>query len=92
MIVRQISSARSWDVAMEIGPRIAEGSRTQPHEAGDVPFFKELRVGVEIDREIEEVRYERDCLAAFGQTRRLQNIETLDDQNIGVVGVNELAR
>ena len=71
-------------VLMEIGSRIAKRRTPQAHEASHIPFLDDRRVGIDIDREIDEIRHERNVTAILRHICRLQNIETLDDQNIGV--------
>src|SRR5262245_26927235 len=73
---------RKRDVAMEIGGRVAERRTAQAHEARDVPVLDHRRVGIDVDRKIEEVGDERNGFAADRKTRRLQDIEALDDQNV----------
>ena len=57
---------------MEIRFGIAERGLAQGQETLDVPLLEHVLVGIEIDREIEEVRYERDLLAVPGQASGLQ--------------------
>jgi hypothetical protein len=44
---------------MEIGPGIGERGIAQREEAPDIPFAQHRLVGVDIDREVEEVGDER---------------------------------
>ena len=97
-MVRQISSAlgarlvgRQVGVAVEVGGGIAERRLAQAHEAGDVPVLDHAGVGVHVDREVEEVRDERDGLAALGHARRLQHVEAFDDQDVGAIDDGRLA-
>ena len=54
---------------------------------------REIRlVGIDEDREIEEVRGEDDRSARFRQLAGLQNVEALDDQDVGPVNDGLLAR
>jgi hypothetical protein len=48
---------------MEVGGRIAECGLTKAHEARNIPFFYDLRVGIQIDAKIEEIGDIRYCLA-----------------------------
>src|SRR5262249_54749166 len=53
-------------IAMEIGARITERRLAQPHEARHVPFLDHLGVGVDVNREIEEIGDEWNGLAVLG--------------------------
>ena len=77
LILRQRSKA------VEIGGRVAEGGLAEAEEALDIPAPDDRLVGIEIDREIEEVGDERDCLAVLGQAPGLQHVEPFHDQDIG---------
>jgi hypothetical protein len=48
-------------------------------------------LGVDIDREIEEIRHEGNDLAVFGQIADLQHIDTLEDQDVRPVDGGEFA-
>ncbi len=76
---------------MEEGLRIAEGGFAQPHEALDVPAVDQLLVGIDIDREVEEVGDEGHELAVLRQLARLQHVEPLEDQDVRPVDRHELA-
>ena len=75
---------------MEVRFRIAERGAAQGEKAIDVPRHQHALVGVEIDREVEEIRDEWDRLAVFWQPAGLQHIEALDDQNVGAVDLDPL--
>jgi hypothetical protein len=77
---------------VEEGLRIAEGGLPQPHEARDVPVVDQLLVGIDIDREVEEIRQERHERAVLGQLARLQHVDALEDQDVGPVDGDELVR
>ncbi|MCY1243264.1 hypothetical protein D9M72_562720 [compost metagenome] len=50
-------------IAVEVGFRILEGGFPEAHEAADVPAVDQALLGVDIDREVEEVRDHRHDLA-----------------------------
>ena len=82
---------REMGVAMKVGARIAEGCLAQTHEARDVPLLNHLGIGVDVDREIEEIGDERNGLSIFGHPRRLQDVQPLDNENIGSIDHQDLA-
>src|SRR5690606_26062908 len=86
---------RLWSevgIPVEISCRVPECGRPQLHEPGHVPFLDHSRIGVDVDREIEEIRHERDCLAVPRQSCRLQNVKTLHNQDIGTLHHDLLPR
>ena len=94
-IERAVASARR---VVEVGEfaekaaRIAERRLAQAHEALDVPFLQQLFVGVEEHREVEEIGDERDVAALARQPVGQQHVEPLDDQDVGPVDDDLLAR
>ena len=66
---------RQLRVAVEEGFRIAEGGLAQPHEAVDVPAVDQRFVGIDIDREVEEIGDEGHELAVLRQFARLQHVQ-----------------
>ena len=54
-------------IAVEVRFRIAERCAAQSQKSVDVPRLEHVLVGVEIDREIEKIRHERNCLPSFGR-------------------------
>ena len=79
-------------IAMEVGFRIAERGAAQRQKPVDVPGLEHILVGVEIDREIEEVRHERDRLAVLRQAAGLQHVQALDDEDVRPVDFDPLVR
>ena len=64
---RAVSSASASDkrgVTVEVRVRIAEHRLAQRPEPGDVPRLDVALVGVDVDREVEEIRHEHRCAAA----------------------------
>ena len=58
----------------------------------DVPVVDQLLVGVDIDREVEEVRDERHELAVLRQFARLQHVQPLEDQDVRPVDGDDTRR
>src|SRR4029453_9448508 len=83
-------SVRQGRVAVEVGFRIAERSTAQGQESIHVPALQYVLVGVEVDRKIEEVRYEGARLAALRRDAGLQHVEAFDDEDIGPVDLDPL--
>ncbi len=72
--------------------RVGEGSFAQRAEADHEPVAEVRLVGVDIDREIDEVRGEEQRPAAAAELAGLQNVQSLDDQDVGTIDRDELAR
>ena len=51
----------------------------------------QLLVGIDIDREVEEIRDERHDLAVLRQFARLQHVDAFEDQDVRPVDGDELA-
>ena len=77
---------------MEIRFRIAERGAAQRQKSIDVPGLEHVLVGVEIDREIEKVRHERDRLAVLRQAAGLQHVQSFDDEDVRPVHFHPLVR
>ena len=77
---------------MEIGDRIAEGGLPQAQEPLHIPALDDAGIGIDVDGEIEEVRYERDRLAVTRQACGLQHVQPFDDEDVGTVYHDALAR
>ena len=77
---------------MEVGLGITERGLAQGQEAVDVPASQHLLVGVDVDREVEEVGHVRDSLAILRQLPGLQHIQAFDDQDVGAVDLDRLVR
>ncbi len=77
-------------VTVKIGFRISEGRAAQGQESTDIPRQQHVLVGIEINREIEEIGDERNSLAVLGQAPGLENIETFDDEDFGPVDLDPL--
>jgi hypothetical protein len=75
---------------MKVRHRIAERGRAQREKAIDIPLAQHVLVGVEIDREVEEVGHERDGLAILGRATGLQHVQPLDDQDVRMVDLDPL--
>ena len=90
--IASASASLSVGVFVEIGARVAEARLLQVHEALDVPAAHRLLVGVDIDGEIEEVGDEGDRLAVLRQVARLQHVQPFQDQDVGPVDDDRLAR
>ena len=56
---------RQARIAVKVRSRVTESGIAQPHEPGHVPMFDHLWIGIDENRKIKEVRYERDCFAAL---------------------------
>ena len=89
--IASASSSLTLGIALEEGVRIAEGGLAQAHEAVDVPVVDQALVGIDIDREIEEIRHHRHDLAVSRQVARLQHVDALEDQDIRPVDDLELS-
>src|SRR5690606_25139014 len=70
---------------------ITEGGIAQAEEAGDIPIAQILDIGIDIDREIDEVRGEEDGRTIPGQVAGLQDIEAFHDEDVGAVDDDLLA-
>ena len=57
-------------------------------EAPHIPFAQHRLVGVDIDREIEEVGDNGHRLAVARQPAGLQHVDALDDQDVGLVDLD----
>src|SRR5260370_21770097 len=75
-------------IAMEIRSRIVKRRVAKRQEARDVPVAQHRFVGIDIDREIEEIRNHRNRLAVAWQPSGLQNIDAFDDQDIRPVDLD----
>src|SRR5580658_6903795 len=64
-------------VAVEIGFGVPENRLAQLEEPRNVPVFNGFLVGVDVDRKIEKIADERS-----GSVAGLQDVESLDDQNV----------
>src|SRR5690606_16098142 len=63
-------------VVVEVGRGVGEGRVPQLQEPFDVPPLDVGGMGVDVDREVEQVRH--------GESRsRLQDVESLQDQDVG---------
>src|SRR6516164_6574485 len=77
---------------MEVGLRIVEGGVAQRQPALHVPFAQYCLVGVDINRKVEKVGDDGHRLAVLWQWSGLQDVETLDNQNVGLVDLLPLVR
>ena len=77
---------------MEIRSRIGKRGVAQRQKAPDVPVAQHRFVGVDIDREIEEVRHHRNRLAVARQPAGLQHIDAFDDQDVRPVDLDPFVR
>ena len=71
---------REVRVAVEVRPRPAKRRALQGQEALEVPALEVVRVGVDVDREVEVVRHEG--LRRVGVGARLEHVEALDDDDV----------
>ena len=83
---------RQLRIAMEIRLRIGERGAAQRQEAIDVPVQQHVLAGVEIDREVEEIRHVGDRLAVPRRRSGLQHVEALNDQNVRLLDLDPLVR
>ncbi len=86
------SSSGDFGIAPEIGQGIAERGVAQAQEAVHVPAVQVVLVGVDIDREIEEIGHERNRHAVLRHAGRLEDVEALDDEDVRPVDHLLLAR
>ena len=77
---------------MKIRPRVVERGIPQSEEAPDVPFAQHRFLGIDIDREIEEIRNHRHSLAVARKPPGLQHVDALDDQNVRPVDLDPFVR
>src|SRR5690625_5402979 len=70
-------------VTPEVGARIGEGGAPQRQEPLDVPALHVLTAGIDVDREVEEVRDRHAHPAVTARTGRLQHVQPLQDQHVG---------
>src|SRR5271165_3926035 len=78
-------------VLPEIAAGIAEGRVAQAHEPLDVPLLEQRILGVQEDREVEEIGNERNLLAVARQSVRRQDVDALDDQYVRTIDGGRLA-
>ena len=71
---------------------ITERGSAQSQEAIHVPGLQHLLIGVEIDREVEEIRDEGNRLAILRQATGLQHVQPFDDKYVRPVDLNRLVR
>ena len=76
----------------EIALGVAKRRCPEPHETLDVPLLQERFVGVQENREIEKIGNERNLLAFAQQPVRQEHVQPLDDENVGPVDHDLLAR
>src|SRR5262249_952187 len=77
---------------MKVRFRIAKRGTTQRQKPVHVPGFENVFIGIEIDREIEKIRNERNRLAILRQTAGLQNIQSFNDKKVRPVDLDPLVR
>ena len=82
---------RQLRIAMEIGGRVLERGAAQAQEALDIPAPDRFLVGIEIDREIEEVGDEGLRFVSIRRLPRLQDVQPFDNENIRPVDRNRFA-
>ena len=76
---------RQRRIAVEISRGIAEGGLTQTQEALDIPVLHERLARIDIDRKVEKVGDEGNGLAILWQDGGLKHVESLDDDDIGML-------
>src|SRR5215210_1166891 len=77
--------------AVEEGRLVGERGLAQSTEPLDVPPLDVLDSGVDVDREVEEVRHRHPGPPVLPRAPRLQDVETLDDQHVGRAHHDSLA-
>ena len=77
---------------VKIGTRIPERRAPQTHEARHVPILDHGGISIYINREIDEIGYERNGFAPLRHYGRLQYVQPFDDQNIRQFHADFLAR
>ena len=71
--------------------RVRECRPTQGEEAVDVPVHDVLLIGVDVDGEVEEIAQRQPHRPIAAQPGRLQDVETLDDEDVGLTHHSLLA-
>mgnify|MGYP001353347571 CR=1 FL=1 len=79
-------------IAVKEGLRIGEGGLPQAHEAVDIPGVDQVLVGIDIDREVEEIGDEGHFLAVARQVAGLKDVQPFQDKDVGAVHGDRLAR
>ena len=69
----------------EVRRRVAERGLAQPQEPLDVPVADVAGAGVDVDAEVEEVAQRQAGAAVLADPRRLEDVEALDDDDVGAL-------
>ena len=75
---------RERGVAGEVRRGVAEGRLAQPQEPLDVPLADVAGRGVDVDAEVEEVAQGQAAAAVLAHAGRLEHVEALDDDDVGL--------
>ena len=81
-----------FSITMKIRAGFAEGGFLERQKARHIPLFNNIGMGVDIDREIKKIGDRRRLLARAAANRGLENIQTLDNQNIGLADADFFIR
>src|SRR5262245_37043608 len=75
---------------MKVRFGVAKRGAAQCQKSLHIPGQQRVLVGVEIYREVEEIRDVRNSLAVLGRSSGLQYVDPLDDENVGTIDLDPL--
>ena len=77
---------------MKVGRRILEDRALQLEKAGDVPLLDVRLAGIDIEREVEEIRHDDRRWSGRLERGGLQDVESFEDQDVGAGDRDRFAR
>jgi hypothetical protein len=77
---------------MEVRGRVAEDRFAECQKAFHVPMLYVRLAGIDVDGEVEEIRDEHRRVPASSPAASLQNVQPLDDDDVGLSNDLKLAR